>query len=339
MKKHIVMAMFGTALFASSCERPIDFKGDGPSPRLVIDAVVGPNRGKPSISISEPDFEENTHLIGVEEAVFLFGGRKPAPVEDPTLKVSINGTDIPVEIATDWNSGKIYRHFHSPLAEGDRLEFSAETPLHGRVTASDIVPAPADITDLKSEWFTDPADNQSCLRTLVTVADRAGEKNYYRFAIRTTVRFRYTDYEYIQDPDTGEYIPTPVVREDEYSEEHEVMTDHEILFNRMDSSPASSERWGQVSDEVFDGRSYTFDLYIRLSREVWMQYEVISRSVTVDVHTLSPTTFKHLRSLNLYAGSDNLSEPVQIYSNVAGGYGIFGTYNVASKTAEIPPAS
>jgi hypothetical protein len=339
MKKHILFAVASAlvmALALAGCEKPVAFNGEGPSPKLVISAICGPNAGfEDRYDSWAPTFEANTHFIGVEEAVFLFGGAKPGPVVDPQMKVSLNGADIPVE-TTEYISGeRVYHHFNTLLAAGDRLEFSAETARHGRVSASDVMPAAAVVSGLKAEWFADPSGD-SYLRTLVTVDDPAGESNYYRFAIRSTARFRQTYTDYVEDAD-GRHVPVTVTREVEETEEHEVYTDHEILFNRIDNFP-SSESWKQVSDEMFDGRSYTFDLYINLSREPYLGYqsEFLGQSVTVDVHTLSAAAFRHLRSKDVYDDSDNLSEPVRIYSNVEGGYGIFGLYNVASRTVDLP---
>jgi hypothetical protein len=333
MKKHI-LPLLAVALTLAACDKPVDFNGEGPAPKLVIDAIAGPNRGfkmGDRYNYNSPEYGANTHLIYIKEAVFLFGGTKPAPVTDPSFRVLLNGTGIPVETTSK------YAHFNTPLVAGDRLEISVETPRHGRVTASDVVPAPAVISDLKTEWFTDPADNTSYLRTLVTVDDPAGENNYYRFEIRSTERYLATGTDWVYNPETGTHDPVEVKREYEVTEKHEVLTDHELLFSRTDNFP-SAEQWKQVSDEVFNGRSYTFNLYANIPRSPHVPYEteLIGHSVTVDVHTLSPATFKHLRSCDIAADGNYTTEPVKVFSNVEGGYGIVGVFNVASKTVELP---
>jgi hypothetical protein len=331
MKKHI-LHLLGVALTLAACDKPVDFNVEGPSPKLVIDAIAGPNRGfKMGYGYNSPEYDANTHLIYIKEAVFLFGGTKPAPVTDHTLKVRRNGIEIPVETTSK------YSYFNTPLMAGDRLDFSASTPEHGRVTASDVVPAPAVISDLKTEWFTDSKDNAWYLQTLVTVDDPAAESNYYRFEIRSTARYRYTGTDWVYNPGTGTHDPVEVKREYEVTEKHEVLTDHELLFSRTDNFP-SAEQWKQVSDEVFNGRSYTFNLYANIPRSPHVPYEteLIGHSVTVDVHTLSAATFKHLRTLDIAADGNYTTEPIKVYSNIDGGYGIFGVYNVASKTVELP---
>lgn len=45
--------------------------------------------------------------------------------------------------------------------------------------------------------------------------------------------------------------------------------------------------------------------------------------------------FKYLRSLELAMSGDNLSEPVKIYTNIEGGYGILGTYIIAEKEIQL----
>lgn len=342
MKKYAVFALLGFTLGTASCERTLEFKGGGPSPKLVIDAIVGPNRGgKPNkYETNDPDLEENTHLFDCKEAVFLFGDRRPGAV-NPTVTVRLNGAELPVETANNWSRERVYRYFRTPLAAGDRLDFSAETPEHGRVTAWDVVPRAADITDVKTEWFRDPGDNGGppSLRTLVSVADPGGEKNYYRFSrFRVTIHYLHHSGNHTEwNPETGEYETEEIINEVSWVEDYAVNTDREILFKRMDhTSLSSTESWGQLSDETFDGRGYTFDLYIEPYLYLLdSRTELLDASVEVEVQTLSETAFKHLRSLDIYDGADTMSEPVRIHTNVEGGYGIFGLYNVARKTVEL----
>lgn len=337
MKKLFILVVFALA----SCDRVIDFDGAVPPPKLVVNLFAGPNRAIKDryASYSVPKFEPDTHLIDIQEAVFLFGDRKPEPIANPALRVLLNGTELPVEVETDWQTNKLYRHIHTPLTAGDRLEFEASTARHGRVTASDVVPTAARIVDLRTEWIDHSDGSGSSLRMLVTVADPAGEKNYYRFAALSTDSYRYTQIKYPYDPETGEYVPTPVTSEYDVVERKDVLTDREVLFNRTEADISDAAQWGQIADEMFDGRTYTFDLHIRLARVPYghSYAELLSRTVTIDVETLSESTFRYLRSMEIYDSSDNLSEPVQIYTNIAGGYGIVGAYNVASRTAVITP--
>ena len=60
---------------------------------------------------------------------------------------------------------------------------------------------------------------------------------------------------------------------------------------------------------------------------------VIGGTLRVEVITLSSALFQYRRSVELAQYQQNgLAEPVQVFSNVHGGYGIFGACNTASVT-------
>ncbi|HCC51094.1 MAG TPA: hypothetical protein DEQ30_02805, partial [Porphyromonadaceae bacterium] len=65
------------------------------------------------------------------------------------------------------------------------------------------------------------------------------------------------------------------------------------------------------------------------------EYESVRHFVKVEIHALSENVYKYLRSLELASTEDNFQEPVKIFSNVAGGYGIVGIYNVSDTIVEV----
>jgi len=55
--------------------------------------------------------------------------------------------------------------------------------------------------------------------------------------------------------------------------------------------------------------------------------EIIAPRVMVELQAISPDYYRYLKSVELYriTESDAFSEPIQIYSNVKNGWGIFGS--------------
>ena len=55
--------------------------------------------------------------------------------------------------------------------------------------------------------------------------------------------------------------------------------------------------------------------------------EIIAPRVMVELQAISPELYRYLKSVELYRVTENdaFSEPVQIYSNVKNGWGIFGS--------------
>jgi hypothetical protein len=61
--------------------------------------------------------------------------------------------------------------------------------------------------------------------------------------------------------------------------------------------------------------------------------DYVRQWVKVEIHTLSEKLYQNLQSQGLASGmtGDVFSEPVKIYTNMRGGYGILGVYNVTEK--------
>jgi hypothetical protein len=347
MKKYIFATTL-VALIATACEKPVDFNGEERPPVLTLGMFMAPVAPAGN-GYHMDDLEHDRHTIVFDESVFLFGKRPEYRnlFDNATFHVWHNGTEVPVQrdLYEDYDGTTEYSrpYFRAQLATGDKVEIEGSTPWHGTVTASDVVPAPADFRDLKAEFYQD--NGVWYLRVRPTFADPRGEKNYYRIEIRSRTDYRHFFW-------SGGELQTV---EDFYPESHGTgFTDREILFSNFGGDPIGGEStWGQFSDELIDGREYTLDLYIKLDRTIWMgdnmyidpddpwlnsghKYEMTGQSVTVDIQTLSESAFMYLRSAELMGMGHNFSEPVQLYSNVKGGYGIFGTYNVASKTLTLP---
>jgi hypothetical protein len=327
MKKTYISTTLAAALFAVSCETAMDYNGPVRGPKMVVNAIVEPTTG------------DAPHNIGVGESVFIFGGRDPQPVNDATFKIWRNGVEVPVATdGVDPKSGNTIYSFRSPLVAGDRLTLEGETPLHGKVTASDVVPSAAVIKNVSTEWTNDGS------RILVTISDPAGERNFYAIRLYKVEHWlsKWEDW----SVSTYDNI---VYRTKRFDVEEEIYFDksHEILFDNIDGTPTGTLSWNEFSDELIDGRDYTLTLMAGIRNygrgmdfefETWSSGEVVlGASIRVEVVTLSAGVFQYLRSVEMAGMQDVFSEPVQIYSNVAGGFGIFGASNVASSATILLP--
>jgi hypothetical protein len=320
MKRYILQTAAATIIL-TACVNELDFEGQARDPKLNIYSVFGPDAN----GIAIP--------IGASESVFLWGDEQPEAVNDATFTIRRNGVEVPVETTIDTESGKRLYNFSSSLAAGDRLELEGQSPKLGRVTASDVVPAPAVIKDLKAEpYFYVGLEG---VRTLTTIVDPAGEKNYY-----TVVMWVISHWIDKSDPANPSKVDT--------EELCIIYPDNEILFQNLDDTPYGLHtRSLYFSDELIDGREYTLDLFTYFGSYGGYYYgqevenpdtELLGRSVRMEIITMSPALFQYKRSVELarFGHNNFLSQPVQVYSNVVGGYGIFGAYNIASKTVEIP---
>jgi hypothetical protein len=202
----------------------------------------------------------------------------------------------------------------------DKIEFSVHTAKHGTVKGYDQVPDITEIKNIETSWF--KKDGLSYLRMYVTLKDNADTRNFYRTVIKSRAN--------LVHPSQQEPI--------DYWDLHDVFTDDEILFH----NPTETEEAGKspnhyriFSDELFQGKEYTLNLYIRYDNFAENpETHYVRQSVKVEIHTLSEKLYQNLNSQELASGmatGDVFSEPVKIYTNMQGGYGILGIYNITEK--------
>lgn len=300
------LLLFLILFLTGACERDVDFKGKEPDSKIVFNSIVNST--------------SDQHTVKISESVFLFGDKKPQLVDDLTLKLSLNGEEIPLFFQEEKNSHKYYR-FSAQIKSGDKLEVNGDSPKFGKIYAIDHVPISAEIKNVQTEWFTGEKDQISYLRTLITIKDKPNEKNYYRIVIR------------------NKQINSSDMDEEEYTwDRQNVFVDQEILFNNIDGMLLEDEdahKYRVFSDELIAGKEYTLNVYIQMDKtDPWG--DMLKRYVKVEIHALSEDMFKYLRSLELALSNDDFSEPVKIYTNVKNGYGLLGAYSIAEKSIELP---
>jgi hypothetical protein len=295
-----------SAILLSGCARDIDFDGKEPAPKMVVNAVI--------------NAQSDTNLIKISESVFDFSGQKPGIVESPEIRLNINGKECN-QLWLDTLIGvHAYYKFASNLNGGDKIEFSAHTPKHGTVTGHDIVPYnTVEIKNIDHSWFF--RDGTGYLRLYVTLKDNPLERHFYRIVVKTK----------------GDIVH-PSIQEpiNDWSLE-QVFIDDEMLFH----NPTETEEDGKspnffriFTDDMIQGKEYTLNIYIEGFNEAnspWLDY--VRQWVKVEIHTLSEKLYQNLHSQELFIGpsGDVFSEPVKIYTNMQGGYGILGGYNVTEK--------
>ena len=200
----ILLALLGTA-----CETNMEFSGTETASRLNIQSIAG---------ATDP---ENLHAILPSESVFIWGDKNPSPVIDATFRVWKNGVEVPVEVIDDEVTGGPLPVFRTPLAAGDKLEMEGVSPTLGRVTASDVMPAPAVIRNVKVEQieadWTYPSGNKGTdTRLLVTIADPADERNYYAIRLVHVEVWQYRWSEWDPETQTDYWKEKISTREEEY---------------------------------------------------------------------------------------------------------------------------
>jgi hypothetical protein len=288
------------------CEKDVDFNGKVPSPKIVVNSII--------------NARSDTSRIKISESVFDYSNQQPCTVENPDIYLSINGKECN-RIWLDTIIGvHSYYKFVSALSTEDKIEFSIRTAKHGAVKGYDHVPNTTEIKNIESSWF--QKDGLSYLRMYVTLKDNAREQNFYRIVVKSQANLVHPSQQASLN----------------YWDLQEVFIDDEILFHNpteTDEAGKSPNYYRIFSDELFQGKEYTLNVYIRYDNFAENpEANYVRQSVKVEIHTLSEKLYQNLNSQELASGmatGDVFSEPVKIYTNMQGGYGILGIYNVTEK--------
>jgi hypothetical protein len=289
----------------SGCEKDIDFSGKKPSPKTAVNSII--------------NARSDTNQIKISESVFDYSDQEPGIVENPEIHLNINGKECN-QLWMDTVDGiHTYYKFVAKLNIGDKVELSAHTQKHGTVKGYDNVPDTAVIKNIESSWF--KKDGFSYLRLYVTLKDNPHERNFYRIIVKSKAN-----------------ITHPSVQEPlKYWNFNTIFIDDEMLFQSLtekNENGKSPDFYRIFSDELFQGREYTLNVYIQYDNYAENpDANYVRQYIKVELHTLSEKLYQNLHSQELASGmaGDVFYEPVKIYTNIQGGYGILGIYNISEK--------
>jgi hypothetical protein len=289
----------------SGCEKDVDFKGKKIASRIVINSII--------------HAKSDTNTIKISESVFDYAGQQPDIVENPEIHLIINDKEcnqIWMDTIVDIHT---YYKFVSKLDVDDKIDLSVHTKKHGTVKGYDNVPNTTEIRNIKTSWFRE--NDRTYLRLFVTLKDSSQEQNFYRIIVKTKTDLIHPS------------VQAPIV----YWDLHEVFTDDEMLFNNLtatDEDGKSLNFFRIFSDELFQGQEYTLNVFILHDNYAEnIDNDYVRQSVKVEIQTLSEKLYQNFHSQELASGiiGDVFSEPVKIYTNIQGGYGILGIYNTTEK--------
>ncbi|MFH0761756.1 MAG: DUF4249 domain-containing protein [Bacteroidota bacterium] len=296
--KHRVFFLIGFSLFlVMGCEKIIDIDIPDSERKIVVNGIISEDQAL-SVNLSK-----SLTVLEPDEFVYINGA-----------DVRLFSGELMIGKLTADTAGQYSLPAFKPLT-GVNYRLTVDYPGLNSVEATTTVPEMVPIyswdTLIKvSEWgyrdyvlkvvFNDPAD----------VA------NYYGISVFVT----YKEIDYYTMKPTGKVITRLVY----------IYSDSDLFLQ-----DESHNYGGKIyfDDLLFDGQTKTtevglYDYAFEEADTAW-----------VDVHLeqLDPAYFKYVVSNEAYQSTHNnpFAEPVQVYTNVSGGLGIFSSYSFASKTFTI----
>ncbi|NJN28659.1 MAG: DUF4249 domain-containing protein [Cyclobacteriaceae bacterium] len=296
-----IIVILAIELICGGCENDVNYNSKEYGAKMVLNSMI--------------DCSQDTHLIKISESVFVYSNQNPQPIDDANLEVKINNLPVGVVYDHSANEHRYYR-FEASLNPRDKIEISGYSQSHGYVKGEDIVPNSPQILAVTPEWFTGTEDGISYLRTKIKIKDISDEDNFYRIVIHDKTIFEESS------PEEAEWFTS------------EIYVDQEILFKDILGTlgETNTSLFAVFSDKLFQGQEYVLNVYIR--KDIFSASNA-EHYVKVEIHSLSENLYRYLRSLELATNGDNFSEPVKIFTNIDGGFGVLGSYTIDQQIIDI----
>ncbi len=296
MKNIIILIII--ALTISACEKIVDIKIDEKEKQIVANGILTPDslikiQVSKSLSILE-DEKYLQYLNSAEVKLYADGVfvENMAPSKDGIF-ISSDTTDIAKTYSFDISYDKLQS-------------------IHAETKIPDLV----EIASIDTAVIQDGSDGymQTFIDLTVNFSDPANVQNYYLIGVSYYEPI-YDD-QYINIIDSIEYFTW-------------ISSDDDIFGSDYNYFSLNGIEGQVINDEMFNGNDYSLrvKLYPSYYSDKAATYNVYFLSITKDLYL-------HISSYNKAQGvGDNpFTQPVQVYSNIENGLGIFSAYNL-SKTS------
>lgn len=346
--KYSIILLGLTLLGVAACETVVDIDVPQEAPRLVVTSFIGVD-GPVWVSLSQSKSALSSAPIrGVSGAQIslLEDGQPVATLQEVIVPDSISRDRI--DFITS------YRSEYVPSAGKEyTLQISKEgfEPVEATATVTPPIPIANLQYDTTVVTFYDynPVTDSSTItqqpvldRVRLTIDDPAEEMNFYEILVlyyRTDYRYEIDDNGNYTVVDSSRYLSSPqLISEDPVVDDGDNFLEGDDYYYWWGNSSF------MFSDEIFNGRRYTFNFNINRDRGFniannhgFSSSQEEASEYFITLRTLSEAQYRHMLSVDLQRETDGnpFAEPVPIYSNIQGGYGIFVGYSADVDTVSL----
>lgn len=312
IKRYVLPSLLLLILFISGCENELPFNKEANPPKLVMNALINAD------SINNMLYLNKTGQSVISD------------VTDANVEVRVNDVLVEVPKALPIPDGDFVSYqkrflLTTKFHPGDKVRIDAKTgDGEYHAWAEVTVPRPpiaierVDTATVRVSEY----DNYytTRLRYRITIADRPGEKNFYRLILERRATLHAT----ITSP---EFRDTVVTKQNfkMLSREDMVLTDGNPSMSDNDSNMFEQPQniYGVFDDSRFSGQSYTMTVY-PTAYIYWPEIfppHIITRKILdsyVRVLSISEIDFRYFKALNLIDSNvydDMTMEPITFASN------------------------
>ena len=330
MKKACNIFIISIILIFTSCEKEIKFKGEIVEPLIVVNSVINPD------SIITAQLSRSKFFLSNDEGF--------AYVKNADISVYINGN---FKDKLTYSINEKYVSTVKP-SEYDTVLLIISVPEFEEVQTSTILPSQINLISCDTSYHAsdvlydinygifDPEEHEgvelgdtigiACygeIKFNIKFKDPIKDENFYRLTISKKETYNYDDKTYTSE------VLIPFDIEDFNPEVGD-------SFFGIDSDGNNNKEY-IVSDELFNGKEHnlrvSFDYY---KYEVSPKYEDLmieytkhrsDAEFTLYLQSLNKDLFYYIKTARMALNGsliEGFSEPVQVYTNIENGLGIFG---------------
>lgn len=299
MKNSVQTLMLVVLTFVgfTSCETVVDMKLPEQPPKLVVNSFVTP---------------DSIIMLHLSKSQFILKNEQIKPVIDGDVLLFENGSFIGKLIHL--NKGFYYLPGFLPK-ENKQYTINASGEGLKNVEAKDTIPSKPIINqiELSSSYF----EGQSYKDFIVYINDNPSAENYYMVSL---IGKRY---EYIYDTLTYDIIDSV-----EVSEPIGFVSQDKVFEEQLGGTNSV------FSDKLFNGKIYP--LRISLSEYLFDETNNMSYfEIIIILKNISQSYAKYLITYANNSYSDPFSQPVQVFTNVKNGFGIFAGYSSEKRKIKV----
>ena len=292
--KHILFSISVLSILFS-CTKQIDFTADQIQEKIVVNSLFTEDSlWNAHISHSRSVLDNSPHNFLDNATVSVFD-------ESNNLVTTLNHV----------SDGFYQSSSATPIAnENYRLEVDA--PGYNSVTATNSIPTEVPIINVDT-ISTEDSEGNPVLQVTMNFTDPAGVSNYYMLEMQYVLDYSQWGFD-----------------EEERGRLEITCNDPNIESVNSFSFLGEENAYNYLllKDDQFDGQNYTLRFYVIN----WAEFKEIDLTGEIRLMNTSEEFFNYRKSYEVYENAINnpFSQPVQVFSNIVGGMGVFagGTLNV-----------
>ncbi len=307
MNKILVISIFVLSAFLFSCQKKLDIDIPDSEKHIVLNGIIT---------------TDSLIYVNVTKSKSVLSNEDVKMLDDANVKLF--GNDLFIENLTNIGNGVFMSSLTPEI--GVKYEVTADYENLQSVNSEITLKNPEKIIsidtilEINSYNYEDGYDYTDYrMKFKIKIKDKIDENNYYFISLMK----KETIYNFDEQP--------PVMTG--YNDTYIHFDSNDPIFERNQGYFSLNGMYGLVfSDELFNGQEYIININSSILNENYYNsnYSSVTPLLVVSLLTVNQDIYRYITSFNLnqQSGDNPFSQPVQIFSNVEKGLGLFSGYTM-----------